>query len=60
MTAEQARGALDYWEGPLEGLRLARLAHWGTAWARGGAPYDAGLRERLARESNPYGVEVLP
>lgn len=45
----EAAGQLARWRGPLPGLRLVPLAHWGTAIVRGGAPYDPEQRREIAK-----------
>lgn len=52
-----ARRLLAYWRGPIPGLRLMPLRHWGRrSWVRGGAPYDPNQRAALVDSyHNPFG-----
>lgn len=52
LTREQAASRLALWRGPIPGLRLMPLPHWGTAWVDGGAPYDPDRRAQVA--GNPF------
>lgn len=58
LPPERAAALLARWSGPIKGLRLRPLRHWGTARVRGGAPYDPEARRRAGLDQNPFASSI--